>query len=451
MTITAKAITVARKAIDKGEVSNVVIKDATPGLSLAIGRRGSVWKLDYQLPLPGGGWSSGKRMTLGNLEDMDLDAARAAARLARADIKAGLDPAQLKNVKRAAVAVAITGGTVAEAVARFTEERQADWTKATRAAFAGDLAILASALGPLPVASVTRPDLELLIKNHLAASKAKGAVGVRRAERIAQLIAAIWKQAGQGGKVHAGWKWPSVDPAVAADLTVAGLHRLTPRKRVLSHGEIRTAWAGLQAPGQGVGMLPRLVMALSLVTGLRLGALAGLRVDDLNLDPAQVGGLADNGPTMTIRATDGAKFTAKERRSGVELVLPLSPLAVGLFRQALEVGGGQNGWVFPGNARNHVAVGTISRAWGELGLVPGTTTHDLRRSARTGMDDLDEASHELAEALIGHKIGSTTARTYSHGKKLARLRPLADAWGRRLMSIVGHEATVISLPATVAS
>ena len=58
--------------------------------------------------------------------------------------------------------------------------------------------------------------------------------------------------------------------------------------------------AGLVAPGP---LQPhRLVLALSLATGARIGALALIEERDLDLDPLPVVGGRDSGPTFAIRA-----------------------------------------------------------------------------------------------------------------------------------------------------
>ena len=58
---------------------------------------------------------------------------------------------------------------------------------------------------------------------------------------------------------------------------------------------------------------------------------------------------------------------------------------------------------------------------------------------RTHLGELDHpGSHEDEERLIGHAVGSVVARVYDRGRRLARLRPLAEAWGQRLEAIVSR-------------
>lgn len=444
MGITKRTIEAARHDVARGKTASVVLRDArVAGLSLAVGRASERWRLDYKVPLPSGGWSAGKRLALGDLETMDLDAAREAAMEAKGKVAEGVDPAKAKKAARRVNIVASASQTVGAAIDRFTEEREADWTEATRKHFRGDLAIVRAEIGDAPMALVERQRLVELIGSFLADQRQAGHSGVGRATRIAQLLGALWRQAGPGAPSRPGWGWPGIDPQIADRLPVVGRHRLTSRKRVLTDAEIRDTWPALRSgDGDGIGPRPRLVLALSLVTGLRIGALALTRIADLDLDPEPIVGARDNGPTIRIPAEDGRKATARQRREGADLVLPLSPLAVALFREALALPrGADREHVFPGHRGKALSVNTVSLAWAGLvqaGAAPaGTVAHDLRRTMRTGLGEIDHGgAYEDEERLIGHSVGSGVGKVYDRGRRLGRLRPLADAWGSRLAQIV---------------
>ena len=66
---------------------------------------------------------------------------------------------------------------------------------------------------------------------------------------------------------------------------------------------------------------------------------------------------------------------------------------------------------------------------------------------RTHLGELDHGgSYEDEERLLGHTVGGAVAQAYDRGRRLARLRPLADAWGARLEAIVGAAtADVVAL------
>jgi integrase len=432
-TITRSRIEAAMRAVDKGAEASVNLRDPRmPGLSLTIGRRSARWAYGYKAPLPGGGWSGGKRLVLGDLAAMDLDAAREAALAARTQVASGIDPVAAKRARRAANIDAATSRTVAAAIERFTEERSADWTASTRAAFRRDFAIIREAVGDAPLALVDRPRLAALITDYLEKLRARDRAGIRQATRIAGLLGALWRQASVGSPRYAGWAWPGVDALVAARLPVPGRHRMV-------EAEIRDLWPALRAPG--LCQPHRLVLALSLVTGARIGAIALLDERDLDLDPEPVVGARDSGPTFTIRAAEGRKATARDRREGADVVLPLAPLAVELFREALAIRRGGGPRVFEQRGGKPLASGGVTRQWAALaglGLAPpAATAHDLRRSMRSHLGEIDHGGDWAdEERLLGHKLGGAVAQTYDRGRRLARLRPLANAWGKRLEAIV---------------
>jgi integrase len=167
---------------------------------------------------------------------------------------------------------------------------------------------------------------------------------------------------------------------------------------------------------------------LSLATGLRIGAVALTRVADLDLDPEPIVRARDNGPTIRIPAAEGRKASARERREGADLVLPLSPFAVSLWREALTLSRQGAEHVFSGTKGRPLSTNTVSKAWRILATPADTVAHDLRRSMRTHLGDMDHGgTYEDEERLLRHSVGSAVARAYDRGRRLARLRPLADA------------------------
>ena len=125
--------------------------------------------------------------------------------------------------------------------------------------------------------------------------------------------------------------------------------------------------------------------------------------------------------------------------------MPLSAFAVMLFREALALRRGAGPYVFEGHRGKPLSPNTVSKAWRQLADAGGspipsdTTAHDSRRTMRTHLGEIDHGgSYEDEERLIGHAVGSVVARTYDRGRRLARLRPLAEAWGQRLEAIVSR-------------
>jgi integrase len=167
---------------------------------------------------------------------------------------------------------------------------------------------------------------------------------------------------------------------------------------------------------------------------------------DLDLDGSDDLELSDGGPRWLIRGEAGAK--AKRDR-----LLPLSPLAASLFRDALALPGRDSGGaVFRGKASgSHLSQPSISRAWGMLrreGAVPDdTTAHDLRRSARSLWPELKHGQPaEIMERILGHVVGSKVERVYDRAMWLPQQRAVLDAWSRKLITIASGGAQVVKLP-----
>jgi integrase len=198
-------------------------------------------------------------------------------------------------------------------------------------------------------------------------------------------------------------------------------------------------------PQLGIGEGLRLLLRLSLVTGQRIGAVALAHEPDLDLDGQDDPDLADSGPRWLIRGEAGTKADS-------DRVLPLSPLAVALFGQALALPGRQpGGHVFRGKkADAALSQQSISRAWAVLrkaGKVPaGTTPHDLRRTARTWWPALAHMQEEhILERILGHAVGSKVQRTYDRALWLPQQRAVLDVWGRKLETITGGGAKVVEM------
>lgn len=450
--VTATAIKAAIRAAERGG-GRVTLRDGG-GLLFKATRGGAVWVFEYRRKRSDGSFEGTKRITLGeHHEGFGAEEARAAARAARADLREGICPRAAVEARRARNRARTEGGTVAVAMRRFVEERSPRWTESSRRAYVGDTAVIAeSFLGALPITLVTREQLVEFLAEFQRAKRAEGFSATARAVRLAQILSAVWRQAADGSRSCPGWGW-GVDPNVARALPVAGADMLGERDRVLEPGEIRTLWKALtgETAAPGVGADARRILAISLATGMRIGAVAQARLEEVDTDPPVIVGARDNGPTWRIPARDGTKARLRARVRGESLVVPLSPLSARLFREAIAArreSRRDSVFVFPSPSTRRgdgpVSANSISGAWARLrvlGLAPDdTVAHDLRRTMRTELGDLDHPGgwHD-EEQLIGHSVGGSVTRRYDRGRRLARLRALADAWGERLEAIVSAE------------
>lgn len=160
------------------------------------------------------------------------------------------------------------------------------------------------------------------------------------------------------------------------------------RDRVLTDGEFPIFWMGVVHPKVGEP-LPT-ILRLLLVTGQRRGEIAGARIDELDLDARK--------PSWTI----GAGRT----KNGLAHTLPLGPMALKLWRAAIEDFADKE-FVFPASragVSSHIHPGSITHAMREIRTTCGlddVRVHDLRRTVRTRMAAL-RIPREISARLLNH-------------------------------------------------
>lgn len=219
------------------------------------------------------------------------------------------------------------------------------------------------------------------------------------------------------------------------------------RDRVLSSGEIKTMWADL--PQADMRESSRRIIRLCLITAQRVGEIAGMMVDELDLNTA-----------IWIIPPE----RSKNKR---EHVVPLSAMAMAIIREQLadvkalaeRKGRAIPPFVFPGpGARAAVTGASIPKAIKReevtkrglttiIGIAPWTP-HDLRRSAATGMEELG-----ISPFIVGHVLNhvsatksTITSRVYARYTYDKEKREAADKWAERLQAIItGETGNVVPL------
>jgi integrase len=200
-----------------------------------------------------------------------------------------------------------------------------------------------------------------------------------------------------------------------------------PRERVLSDEEIRALWNGLPTALARSEQCQRIIK-LCLVTGQRVGEVAGMAKAELDLKKG-------------LWNIPGART-----KNGHSHSVPLSPLAVEL------IGNGDGEQVFPNSEGEGALPGaavarTITRAQDRFGIAHWTA-HDLRRTALTGMAKLG-----VAPIVLGHianhrtttKAGMTLS-VYIHHAYEKEKREALELWADRLQGIIaGGSAKVVPM------
>lgn len=225
--------------------------------------------------------------------------------------------------------------------------------------------------------------------------------------RTAAIVRRMFNYALRRGKV-------SVNPATHHEPK----GKETARQRILSPAEIKAVWEG--HPKTEMTDLTRLALRFALVTAQRRVEVATARYVDIDADAK----------TWLI--------PAERSKNGKPHLVPLSPLAMKLYREIKKLSGDED-WLFPSPQERlgHIHPHTLTRALGRerrLLKIDGVTVHDLRRTASTGMAALGVQRH-VRDRVLNHVPGKLTS-TYDVYEYQAEKRDALDKWGQRLKTIV---------------
>lgn len=220
----------------------------------------------------------------------------------------------------------------------------------------------------------------------------------------------------------------------------------TERDRVLSADEIRTVWTALLDADMREST--RRILRLCLVTGQRVGEIAGMVRGEIELDKR----------VWTIPAA-----RAKNKR---EHVVPLSDMAVAIIQEQLAAvealderkGRAATQFIFPGpGSRAAVTGASIPKAVKReevtkrgvvtiMGIAPWTP-HDLRRTAATHMEEVGISPFTIGHVLNHVSVTKTsiTSRVYARYSYDKEKREALDLWAERLAGIIEGKDNVVSL------
>ena len=198
------------------------------------------------------------------------------------------------------------------------------------------------------------------------------------------------------------------------------------RDRALSHDEIRVFWRRLVAKAP-MRWETRIILRLCLVTGQRVAEVCGVLKTELDLDKAE----------WHLPAERVKNFSAH--------IVPLSPLAVLLFRKAIaHAGNGE--LVFPSSGvRGYATPGAIARAMRRsrdvFAFKREATPHDLRRTLASGLGELG-FSRLVQDKVLNHVSidRGTIAGIYDRHSYAKEKRQALEAWAVHLEGLVTGRA-----------
>ncbi len=384
------------------------------GLCLRVSPGGTrTWNLVYTRPTDG----KRARMKLGRYPEIKLGKARESARGTRARIGEGSDPIAEKRAHEASQ-------TVSDLVENYVSRHAS--TKRSGDEIARRLRKnVAEVIGAIKLGDLHRRDLTRCIDT----VKDRGAPV--EANRLFEDMRAMIRWAKGRGDLD--------------DNLVDGMRRPTetkPRERYLTADEIETVWNAL--PDADMPESTRRVVRLCLLTAQRVGEIAGMTRDEIDLDEA----------VWTIPAA--------RTKNAREHVVPLSAMAVAIIREQMSdidalaerTDRAIPAWVFPGPGfRAAVTAASIPKAIKRLekeGFVMGVppfTPHDLRRTVATHMEEIG-----ISPFIVGHVLNhvsvtkaSITSRVYARYTYEREKREALDLWADRLDGILYRNDAVLAL------
>jgi integrase len=204
------------------------------------------------------------------------------------------------------------------------------------------------------------------------------------------------------------------------------LAKITRRERVLADEELTAVWQATAGPGSFNNIVRMLVL-----TGQREGEVAGLAWSELSAD-------------LSAWTLPGSRT-----KNGVEHILPLSPQAQAIIRDAPRY---KNALIFPGRDGAFNGWARAKARLDEASGVKGWRLHDLRRTVATNLQKLG-VRLEVTESVLNHISGSRSGIVgiYQRHDWADEKKAALAAWAGRVEAIVtGIEAggNVVTLRAT---
>jgi integrase len=270
------------------------------------------------------------------------------------------------------------------------------------------------ALGSRPIGSITRTDIVRLL-DHIANKS-----GAASADKVLAHMRRVMN-------------WHASRSDEFRSPIVRGMARTRPsqrrRQRVLSDGELRAVWRAVEASQNAFGCLVRFL----LLTATRRTEAAAMRHSE-------------------VVGSDWI-IPQKRYKTGLELVIPLSPAAQAVLAAVPRIG--KSGFVFTTDGKRPLGgFSKFKRAFDAKVLaelrkenpeaeLPRWTLHDLRRTARSLMSRAGVPS-DHAERCLGHVLPGIRG-TYDRHEYLAEKRRAFEALATLIERIVKPADNIVAL------
>jgi integrase len=378
-----------------GGAQRMYIDSGHAGLALRVGANSATWTLTTRVRRAERNVQT--RIALGSLAQMSLADARTAATAMQRQIKSGVDPLAQRRAPGAPASVSPFSAVCSDYLATVKPKLRPTTLEGYASVLRRpDLA----AWSERPIDKISRADVMRVTDRLVREGKAF------MARRMTRTLSALFNYALERELVGIN----PAQPRVRGKRDDA----LKPRERVLSDDELVAFWLGIDLSPMSEGM--RALLKVVLATGQRPGDCRLMEHQDVDL------------------ATGLWTIPAHKHKSRKQHVVPLSPLAVETLRRVEKRGS----YVFTESGQPYNR-GTLSRAvatWQKQSGARRFTVHDLRRTARTVLARIG-VSHEVAERVVGHVVGSAVSRVYDRHDYEAEKRDALNKLGAHLYALAG--------------
>jgi len=347
----------------------------------------------------------GKRreMGLGSANDVSLKEARELASGYRKLAKQGIDPINFRLAEKRALLK--PGKSLAEIATAAYEAKKAELKNdGINARWFSPLQLhVLPKLGKISVEDITQQDIAEALQPiwHQKAATAKKAIG--------RLNIVLTYAAAAGYDVDLN--------AIAKAKALLGRHRhQTQNIPALDWRQVPDFYASLKEP-----TIIQLALKLLILTGVRSYAIRYAHVDQFDGDTWIVP--AANMKGQITQTTD--------------FHVPLSSEAQIVISTAMHFA--RDGFLFPGIRSGVISDASLARLMQRRGMTE--RPHGFRSSLRTWLAETTNASEQVAETILAHKVGTKTIRAYRRTDHFEERSVLMERWARH----VTGEANVIEL------
>ncbi len=355
-----------------------------------------------------------------------LEAARRAAELRASEISLGRDPNEEARLARAVGlqrAADEEAWSLSDMLAAYISAKRGSLAPHTLSRYEGhakrDVKDLAPTLAAKPARHVTRSDMRGLVAKITTRSASQARLALR-------FVGAAFRWAMDEEVLLPGLHGrPEMMPRVDRDpCRGVEVDAGKPRERVLTDHEIVVFWRGLEGLSVARATLPRIIM----LNATRREETFLAQREHLSLDVADA------------ECWYIPKENRKGRRRGGRgeqrsLTIPLAPLSVRLFREAMAAGSKPS--VFA-----EVPIRHMNKVARDATGIDDITLHDLRRSCASGLQRLGCPPHVIS-VVLGHarEEGSTAVDgVYMHDRRVSEHRAWLERWAAHVHALVASSA-----------